>query len=153
MGDGVDDQLAAASFSLNQPMSIYAVANRYSSGSGSDYLFDLGQNRIVIFSNPTQAFSGTSVTYSPDVALNRIGLFKFIVNSVNSIIGINNNTEQNVSTGSNNGNGLALLGSTPSQPANGNAILSSFIISNNANNLTQRTGMYNYIRSINGSAF
>jgi hypothetical protein len=154
MGDGVDDQLAAATFSLNQPMSIYAVANRYSSTANIDYLFDLGQNRIVIFSNPTAAFSGgASLTYSPDVSLNRIGLFKFIVNSVNSIIGINNNTEQNMSAGSNNGNGLALLGSQPFQSANGNAILSSFIISNNANNLTQRTGMYDYIRSINNNAF
>jgi len=152
--DGVDDQLNVTSFILNQPMSIYISANRYTPTAGNDYLFDLGQNKIVIYSSPALAYAGNGLPYSPTIANSILGMYKFICNSTNSILGVNNLTEQTLqNVGTRDATAIALFGSFPTQAVNSNAIITSFVIASQADDTTNRTAMYNLIRSLNNNAF
>jgi len=151
-GDGVDDQLNVSSFVYNQPLTIYSAANRLTPNSGTSYLYDLGQNKIIIYGNPNRAFAGLGPPFIPNL-INSLGLFQFVVNSTNSVIATNNLAGTTFDAGTRTATALAIFGSFPTQGTNSNAIMNTFIISNSANNSTQRTSMYNYIRSINNSAF
>jgi hypothetical protein len=151
-GDGVDDQLNVSSFVYNQPLTIYSAANRLTPTSSASYLYDLGQNKITIYGNPNRAFAGLGPTFTPNL-INSLGLFQFVVNSTNSVIATNNLAGTTFDAGTRTATALAIFGSFPTQAVNSNAIMNTFIISNSANNSTNRTSMYNYIRSINNSAF
>jgi hypothetical protein len=151
-GDGVDDQLNVSSFVYNQPLTIYSAANRLTPNSGTSYLYDLGQNKIIIYGNPNRAFAGLGPPFIPNL-INSLGLFQFVVNSTNSVIATNNLAGTTFDAGTRTATALAIFGSFPTQGTNSNAIMNTFIISNSANNSTQRTSMYNYIRSINNAAF
>jgi len=141
-GEGVDDQLSAGLFTTAQPFSIYTAANRFTPTGGTDYLFDLGQNKVVIYGSPSQFYCGNVVAITTDVANSRLGLFKMVANTTSSVIGTNTNTEQTgVNLGAFNGTSLALFGSNPTQSVNANAIINTFILCNGANNSTQRTAI------------
>jgi hypothetical protein len=151
-GDGVNDKLSTSTLTLNQPFVVYAAANRLTPSNGLSYLFDTGVAKNIIYSNPTTAFGGLLVAFSPD-RLNQLALFKVVFNSTNSAIGINNLTEQTgINLGTNNGTSFNLF-SISTGGNYSNAIINTIVNSNAADNATTRLAMYNYIRSLNNNAF
>ena len=153
-GDGVDDFIVTSTIPSQQYYTSFVAATLYTnpntaprllSGNGDSHLiFKTGANAFEAFNGLQMAFTGESINTS----------LMWIVdyNSTNSKTWINNANETSGSTGTNTSNRLSLFGGVTGATLS-NAIISTIVRPTALANNTQRTSMYNYIRSINNNAF
>ena len=150
MGDGVDDSLEGLSPLVSQPDTIY-FSNRIVSSGGGWIIDGLGVNRQIINKGAANInlFAGTFDFAAISVSLRN--LLTCVFNGASSQIQINNGT---ATTGLNTGTlGLQNLTIHGTAGAFAEGTILTTIVSNSLNNSTQRTAMYDYIKSINNNAF
>jgi hypothetical protein len=150
MGDGVDDSLESLSPLVSQPDTIY-FSNRIVSSGGGWIIDGLSGSRQIInkLGADIQLFAGSFASASISVSLRN--LLTSVFNGASSQIQLNNGT---ATTGLNTGTlGLQNLTIHGTAGAFAEGTILTTIVSNSLNNSTQRTAMYNYIKSINNNAF
>jgi hypothetical protein len=152
MGDGVDDKLYASAITVNQPSTIY-MADRVFSKSTLNFILD-GDNGfrnafLDINSTSVSIFAGSVLNISNSSLLLKMRTALF--NGANSSIKINNGTASIGDAGTENLKGLHLFSQYVT--TYGNAIINTMIDAKLNDNSSVNTAMYDYIRSINGSAF
>ena len=152
--DGVDDFIVTSTIPSQQYYTSFVAATLYTnpntaprllSGNGDSHLiFKTGANAFEAFNGLQMAFTGESINTS----------LMWIVdyNSTSSKTWINNANETSGSTGTNTSNRLSLFGGVTGATLS-NATISTIVRPTALANNTQRTAMYNYIRSINNAAF
>jgi hypothetical protein len=153
-GDGIDDFIVTSTINSQQYYTSFVAATLYTnpntaprllSGNGDSHLiFKTGTNAFEAFNGLQMAFTGESINTS----------LMWIVdyNSTNSKTWINNANETSGSTGTNTSNRLSLFGGVTGATLS-NATISTIVRPTALANNTQRTAMYNYIKSINNNAF
>ena len=150
MGDGVDDSLESLSPLVSQPDTIY-FSNRIVSSGGGWIIDGLSGNRQIInkAGADIRLYAGSFASATISVSLRN--LLTCVFNGASSQIQLNNGT---ATTGLNPGTlGLQYLAIHGVPAAFAEGTILTTIVSNSLDNSTQRTAMYNYIRSINNSAF
>ena len=143
---------------VNQPDTVY-IAYKFDIFSAYQGLIDSNTpatRQTINNSDPTgniEILAGTAIVRS-GLNQNAISLVTGVFNGANSSLQINNGAQTIGNAGTQKIDGLrigVLANSPPAFSLNGN--IYSLLISKQADNSTQRTGMYNYIRSINNNAF
>jgi hypothetical protein len=150
MGDGVDDSLEGLSPLVSQPDTIY-FSNRIVSSGGGWIIDGLGVNRQIINKGAANInlFAGTFDFAAISVSLRN--LLTCVFNGASSQMQLNNGT---AITGLNTGTlGLQNLTIHGTAGSFAEGTILTTIVSNSLNNSTQRTAMYDYIKSINNNAF
>jgi hypothetical protein len=150
MGDGINDSLESFSPLVSQPDTIY-FSNRIVSTGGGWIIDGLGGNRQIINKGGANInlFAGAFDFAAISVSLRN--LLTCVFNGASSQIQINNGT---ATTGLNPGTlGLQNLTIHGTAGAFAEGTILTTIVSNSLNNSTQRTAMYDYIKSINNNAF
>jgi hypothetical protein len=158
-GDGVDDLLINAIVRPNI-LTQYLATNTYTNdNSGNAVLVDSNSgsylNSIVAFTSIVgNIMNGFASDLTKAKSANVVYLVTTSNNSgVKNAISVNNGTETtNAYTPALSGNGISIL-SRSSGGTKANALIRTYLLSNAQDDSTVRTDMYNYIRSINNSAF
>lgn len=174
-GDGIDDNLRAASFSINLPAVTSYMATRKYQNTTVGILYELGPNAsttsgIAVAVNDGASRNSVSMTgnttnakgYSSTNILNQlitcVGDTSLPAND--ELLYFENNVQLAINTTFANSNNTANINqsvlnvfSRNADSLFANVILSTCIIARQADDSTNRTAVYNYIRSINGSAF
>ena len=174
-GDGIDDNLRAASFSINLPAVTSYMATRKYQNTAVGILYELGadagsssgiataindganRNAGTIFGNTANG-KGYSSTNILNQLITCVGDTSQPAND--EVLYFENNVQLAINITFANGNNTANINQSVLNVFSRNAaslfanvILNTFIIARQADNSTNRTAVYNYIRSINGSAF
>ncbi|MCK6611541.1 MAG: hypothetical protein L6Q78_10935 [Bacteroidia bacterium] len=177
MGNGTSFGLHAASLNINQPaMSLYTAFKKYSNSVGEQVIAELGPGAVL---NPginivINAFGGfESQNLFANVGRHNNNYSSSTLNLAMRTSGFNINTSpetipyllNNVSidpfgssaandnTSAVNATGYNLLARNNALNSFANVMLTTHILAANADNLNQRTAMYNLIRSLNNNAF
>ena len=138
--DGVNDNLAIASFASTQPYTEYLVQERLVTG-----------NLVAKATSNAVSNDATNYTLNNGSALTKANTSKLIQlvttrnNGASSGIAINNGTETTGDAGSNNGTSITLIG--------GSYGLYSYAMSNANDNSTVRASIYSILSQMNGNAF
>jgi hypothetical protein len=153
-GDGVDDTILSGTLTSKQYFSQHAVINPFNipSGGGSYYVDGGGANGL-IYGNVDGfiAFNGADLNFIGDLEY-KLQYLQADFNNVSSNIYLNNANNVSGSTGTRITTKCCLMSNNSSGPF-GNCIISTVISGLTIDTPTQRTEMYNYIRSINNNAF
>jgi hypothetical protein len=158
-GDGIDDRLTSNVIRTNI-LTQYLAANPFTNdNSGNSVLIDANNgawlNSIVAFSSN---IGNIMNSFASDLLRSRTPNRLILATSLNNegvrnSISVNNGAETlNTYSPCPSGNGLNIF-SRSGGGTFGNAIINTYISTIGQNNSTIRTAMYDYIRSINGSAF
>jgi len=150
-GDGVDDRLSATALANKTVLTKY-VAEKFS--GNAQYLCSNSSNAMLIYTNGSgviRASSATEVVFNNATRFTRTDLLTAVFDT--SGITLVNNANQLTGNLSSAGTGTGLFLFSGSSGSFMCATINTYIESIGANNSTQRTGIYNYIRSINGNAF
>jgi hypothetical protein len=98
-----------------------------------------------------EAFNGLQMPFVGE-SVNTTSLFIVDFNSTSSKTWINNANEQSGSTGTTSSTKIALFGSVTGTTLS-NAVMRTLIQASAINNSTQRSTMYNVLKSMNNNAF
>lgn len=150
-GDGVDDRLSATALANKTVLTKY-VAEKFS--GNAQYLCSNSSNAMLIYTNGSgviRASSATEVVFNNATRFTRTDLLTAVFDT--SGITLVNNANQLTGNLSSAGTGTGLFLFSGSSGSFMCATINTYIESIGANNSTQRTAMYNYIRSINNNAF
>jgi hypothetical protein len=150
MGDGINDSLESLSPLVSQPDTIY-FSNRIVSSGGGWIIDGLGVNRQIINKGAANInlFAGAFDFAAISVSLRN--LLTCVFNGASSQMQLNNGT---AITGLNTGTlGLQNLTIHGTAGSFAEGTILTTIVSNSLNNSTQRTAMYDYIKSINNNSF
>jgi hypothetical protein len=159
-GDGIDDLLQNSTLARPNIMSQFLATKSHTfSPSGIPQIVDSSATNYLnaIFYNVANLYNtwtgGTNIPSTAPVVLNRLYLITCQYNpSVLNSIFVNNANEGTNTANGTSGTGIRLLSKGGGVSAF-NATINTYIVNNSINTPTQRTDMYNYIRSINNSAF
>ena len=174
-GDGIDDNLRAASFSINLPAVTSYMATRKYQNTAVGILYELGadagsssgiataindganRNAGTIFGNTANG-KGYSSTNILNQLITCVGDTSQPAND--EVLYFENNVQLAINITFANGNNTANINQSVLNVFSRNAaslfanvILNTFIIARQADNSTNRTAVYNYIKSINGNSF
>jgi hypothetical protein len=155
-GDGIDDRMTTSAFTSLSAYTNYIAYNGYT-GSGAGRLLDditsFQNNEIVLGAASIVCFNSQITVPSRIINLKSFFVSQKTTSGTGSLAYQNTNspTTSNLLAGYTFA-GIALF-SAQFPAAFGNALLSTLVTTSAADNSTIRTSMYNYIRSINGSAF
>jgi hypothetical protein len=174
-GDGIDDNLRASSFSINLPAVTSYMATRKYQNTTVGILYELGPNvasNSGIAAAINDGASRNAITINGNTANGKGYSSTNILNQLITCVGdtsvpandevlyFENNVQLAINITFANGNNTANINqsvlnvfSRNAASLFANAILNTFIIARQADNSTNRTAVYNYIRSINNSAF
>jgi len=153
MGDGVDDTLKSASITINQPFT-YSLANKPLGTTNGFYLDSSASGRIFIYQNGatnTSAGAPTDTNCGNIFPSNSLNFGSFGFNGASGFSSKNNAAITTRNYGTNNLSGLSLLSGYSGGAQN--CIINTLIITNIAEDITQRASMYNIIRQLNNNAF
>jgi hypothetical protein len=156
--DGIDDNLVNSStaFTASSIITRYAALNGLTSASSSYLISSLPTDNTMLFWKPTgttaQMFNGTGINIT-GYANNSLKMYTSLFNGATSLSLTNNANQNNGSEGTTSIRGIMLGNRNGPLNAPSNALFNTVIYSNSANNSTIRTAMYDYIKSINNSAF
>jgi len=153
MGDGVDDTLESASITINQPFT-YSLANNPLGTTNAFYLDSSASGRIFIYQNVTTNTSAggpTDIDCGNIFPSNSLNFGSFGFNGASGFSSKNNAAITTRNYGTNNLSGLSFLSGYLG--ASQNCIINTLIITNIAEDITQRASMYNIIRQLNNNAF
>jgi hypothetical protein len=152
--DGVDDRLLSGTLTSKSTFSRYAVMNPLNL---NNFVGIVGANvadRHYLYATATGVaiFNGATLTYTSEQA-QRQALYEADYNGSSSVALLNNTSSNTGNAGTGSSTALELF--TILGGYNANAILNTLIDRVNAgiDTPTQKTEMYNYIRSINNNAF
>jgi hypothetical protein len=153
-GDGVDDTLVSSTLPSKQFFSQHVALNPLNiPSSGGAYYVDGGGANGLLYGNVDGliAFNGADLNFIGDLEY-RLQYAQIDFNNTNSNLYINNSNNVNGATGTRTTTSIALF-SNGSGGAFGNALISTIISAITIDTSTQRTNVYNYVRSINNNAF
>jgi len=153
-GDGVDDTLVSSTLPSKQFFSQHVALNPLNiPSSGGAYYVDGGGANGLIFGNADGliVFNGAELSFTGDLEY-RLQYAQADFNNTNSNLYLNNSNNVNGATGTRTTTSIALF-SNGSGGAFGNALISTIISAITIDTSTQRTNVYNYVRSINNNAF
>jgi len=153
MGDGVDDTLKSASITINQPFT-YSLANKPLGTTNGFYLDSSASGRIFIYQNgavSTNAGAPTDTNCGNIFPSNILNFGSFGFNGASGFSSKNNAAITTRNYGTNNLSGLSLLSGYSGGAQN--CIINTLIITNIAEDITQRASMYNIVKSMNENAF
>jgi hypothetical protein len=153
--DGVDDTMQSGTITSRTNFTRYFAFNTLVA-SGTQYFIDGDvSNRHLIYKGSSQVRLYNDGTGAGEILnANTVGL-KLITgdyNTATSKLRTNAGSDTNGSTGNASSTKVTLFGAG-SGGTNSNIIVTTSIDAIAVSNNTQKTAMYNYIRSINGSAF
>ena len=152
--DGIDDTLVTATLNISGARTNYASIRAYQNSADSIF-FD--GNNFPPFQNLLRQYSGGSVEFNSDGA---VGLFSSsLINKLATIV--SNTTQSSIQINNGSITSASITGATlvalrffrSGLGIFSQSGVSTFVLSKQADNSTQRTGVYNYIRSINNNAF
>jgi len=152
--DGIDDTLVTATLNISGARTNYASIRAYQNSADSIF-FD--GNNFPPFQNLLRQYSGGSVEFNSDGA---VGLFSSsLINKLATIV--SNTTQSSIQINNGSITSASITGATlvalrffrSGLGTFSQSGVSTFVLSKQADNSTQRTGVYNYIRSINNNAF
>jgi hypothetical protein len=156
-GDGVDDLMQSGTITSQSVFTNYLSTNPLNLNTTKYYLGSSVADGNIIYSTGTGAtrFGNASpyseITFS-NVLANRLSLLTAVGNTSSSLVFTNNANQVSGTVGNSSFSNVRLF--VPNTAALfGNLTITTFIIARQADNSTNRTAVYNYIRSINGSAF
>ena len=147
--DGVDDKLENAAIAINQPNTLYFTIRELSTDTKGMIDGVTGVREIVRFpSNSIGMTAGTLLSGVSPLGLRKLITAQF--NTTSSVLDVNNSNIANGNAGTQNAVGIRV--------ANGvdgfcNLNVNTVIFSNLADNTTNKTAMYNFIKSLNNNAF
>jgi hypothetical protein len=150
-GDGVDDRLSTNGLTNRTVLTKY-VAEKFS--GNAQYLCSNSSNSMLIYTNGSgvmRASSATEVIFSNTTRYTKTDLLTAVFDT--SGITLVNNANQLTGDLSSGGTGTGLFLFSGSSGVFMCATINTYIESIGANNSTNRTSMYNYIRSINDNSF
>ena len=156
-GDGVDDLMQSGTITSQSICTNYLSVNQLNLNTSKYYLGSSVADGNIIYSigaGSTRFGNNTPFTeiVFSNVLANRLSLLTAVGNASSSLVFTNNANQVSGTVGSASFSNVRLF--APSSTALlGNAIISTFILAKQADNSTNRTSMYNYIRSINNAAF
>jgi hypothetical protein len=154
-GDGIDDSLNSSTFTSVSTFTRYVSLNPFqragfgvlvSGGNSFNTSLYKDGSAIRIYNGGTGV--GSITFTSPQSHL--LALFTADYNTSNSKAAINNGTDATGTIGDNTSDVIILFRTNSDS---GNGMISTIISCKNVNNTSQKTSMYNYIRSINGNSF
>jgi len=154
MSDAVDDFMITSTIPSQQYYTSFVAGTMYTNPNTSPRLLsgEVGSHLIFkVAANTFEAFSGVQLSFTGE-SINTLLMWIVDYNSTNSKTWINNANETVGNTGTRSSSILSLFGSETGTAVS-NAIISTVIRPTAIANNTQRTAMYNYIRSINGNSF
>jgi hypothetical protein len=154
MGDGVDDTLVSSTLPSKQFFSQHIALNPLNiPASGGEYYVDGGGANGLIYGNVDGliAFNGADLNFIGDLEY-RLQYVQADFNNTTSNLYINNSNNVSGVTGTRTTTRVVLF-SNGSGGSFGNALISTIISGITIDTPTQKTAMYNYIRSINGNSF
>jgi hypothetical protein len=154
MGDGVDDTLISSTLTSKQFFSQHIALNPLNiPASGGGYYVDGGGANGLIFGNAEsiKAFNGSELDFIGDLEY-RLQYVQADFNNTTSNLYLNNSNNVSGATGTRTTTRIVLF-SNGSGASFGNAIMSTIISGITIDTATQRTNVYNYVRSINNNAF
>lgn len=152
--DGIDDTLVTATLNISGARTNYASIRAYQNSADSIF-FD--GNNFPPFQNLLRQYSGGSVEFNSNGA---VGLFSpSLINKLATIV--SNTTQSSIQINNGSVTSASITGATlvalrffrSGLGTFSQSGVVTFILSRQADNSTQRTDMYNYIRSINNNAF
>jgi hypothetical protein len=153
-GDGVDDTLLSGTLNATQPRTNYAAVRAFI--TSADTLFFDGNN-FPPYQNLLRQYSGGTLEINSDGSVSMTSsslinkMVTSIINSTSSTIRVNNGT---VTTSSITGATLVALRLFRNGLGQyGMSSIRSFVLSKTDDNTTQQTAMYNFIKTLNNSAF
>ena len=149
--DGTNDYMKTSPFTLNQPTKIYIVGKQVT-WTISDYLFDGNATGSGKLSQDTTTpklgiYAGSFVTGNADLPLNTYGIVKALFNGANSSLQINNNIALTGNTGAGNMGGFTLGSLGAGTGSFGRITAKEIIIRKAADNITNDTIIYNYLKT------
>jgi hypothetical protein len=153
-GDGIDDRLTSGTLATRQYFTRFAAFNPFNlsptgyiiSGNPLEtHLIYKSSNQIQLYNTPSQIQVSGSLS-------NNLQLITGDYNGASSKVRRNNAADVTGTTGAATSTIINLF-SSGSGTLPSNAIINTLIDAVAVSNDTQKTAMYNYIRSINGSAF
>jgi hypothetical protein len=150
----VDDTLVSSTLPSKQFFSQHVALNPLNiPSSGGAYYVDGGGANGLIFGNADGliVFNGAELSFTGDLEY-RLQYAQADFNNTNSNLYLNNSNNVNGATGTRTTTSIALF-SNGSGGAFGNALISTIISAITIDTSTQRTNVYNYVRSINNNAF
>jgi hypothetical protein len=145
-GDGIDDTITDTA-TYNQPYTVYNVGRVENSGvlvksnSGGGYLSYVSNDTIRMIGSLSIVFANAGISFR------KRNLISGVFNAAASVLAFNNS----ISTTGNAG--TAAITTVFQIFDSNNSTQNTIIISTSADNLTVRTDMYDYIKSINNNAF
>jgi hypothetical protein len=154
-GDGIDDVLNSGTLASVSTFTRYVAMNPFqragfgvlvSGGTSLNTALYKDSSAIRIY-NGGAGVGALSFT-SPSSHL--LALFTADYNAANSKAAINNGTDATGTIGDNASDAIILFRTNTDS---GNGMISTIISCKNVNNTSQKTSIYNYIRSINGNSF
>ena len=154
MSDGIDDTLTSGTITNRQYYSQHVALNPFNIlSSGGSYYVDGGGAKGLIYGNADSliAYNGSDLNFIGDLEY-RLQYCHADFNNTSSNIYLNNSNNVSGATGTQTTNKCNLF-SNGSGGVFANAIVNTIISGNAIDTSTQRTSLYNIIRSMNGNAF
>jgi hypothetical protein len=155
-GDGVDDLMQSGTIASQSICTNYLSVNPLNLNIAKYYLGSSVADGNIIYNVIGNTRFGNASPYNEiifsNVLDNRLSLLTAVGNASSSLVFTNNANQVSGTVGSASFSNVRLF--APSSAALfGNGIINTFILAKQADNSTNRTAVYNFIRSINGSAF
>lgn len=154
--DGIDDRMITSSYTSLSSWTNYFAYSGYTGNNAGRLIDDIAafqRNDLVLNTSSIAAFNG-GLTIASRIVNNKSFLVTQKTTS-NSSLGYQNTNTPTVNLNDARAytfSGISLF-SAQNGAGFGNASLDTLLISKQADNSTQRTGVYNYVRSLNGAAF
>lgn len=148
--DGVDNWLKTAAFTLNQPVTVYALMKQLT-WTLSDIIWDGDAvNSYLVQDNVTPMLRLVGVADNTDLAVNTYGVLVTVLDGASSAIQVNNGATTTGNAGAGNPGGFTLgtRGDVSAQWAN--IEVKEVIIYNAAHAAGTRARVYEYLRRLGG---
>ena len=153
-GDGVDDRMIVTGLSSRSTFSRYAAINPLNINVFKGIVGANVSDRHYLYATATDVaiYNGVALTYTSEQA-QRLALYEADYNGASSVALLNNTTSNTGNAGT--GSSTAIEVFAIAAGSNANFILNTLIdrVDAGIDTPTQKTAIYNYLRSINGAAF
>lgn len=153
--DGADNYLKTAAFTLNQPISYFALI-RQDGYTAGDAIVDGNTSATVLIQQQSSTpqvriYAGAPTASSADLAIGTWGVVAAVFNGASSVLRVNNNADITGDTGAQNA-GAITLGSTGGNSAHSAVSLKEFVAYNAALTDAQRDLVVSYLMALGGVA-
>ena len=152
-GDGVDDRLTSGTLTSRQYFTRYAVLN-YLTGQFSEYIISGNptETHLIYFAINLLFYNTANEITVSGATANNLQLITGDYNGITSKVRRNNSSDVTGVTGPATST-IVNLFTSGAGGSQSNSIISTLIDITSVSNNTQKSAMYNYIRSINNNAF